>query len=92
MSHEAVRPSWALLGSVTALGPLAMGIHVPGIDRIAPAIGETVMRTQLTVPSGRAHGRDAGPNASRSSATSRAASRPPTRPRWSTATSSRTMS
>ena len=50
MSHEVVRPSWALLGSVTALGPLAMGIHVPGIDRIAPAIGETVMRTQLTVP------------------------------------------
>lgn len=50
MSHEAVRPSWALLGSVTALGPLAMGIHVPGIDRIAAAIGETAMRTQLTVP------------------------------------------
>jgi MFS transporter, DHA1 family, multidrug resistance protein len=50
MSRDATRPSWFLLGGVTALGPLAMGVHVPALDDIALALGETVFRAQLSVP------------------------------------------
>jgi DHA1 family bicyclomycin/chloramphenicol resistance-like MFS transporter len=50
MSRNAARPSWFLLGGVTALGPLAMGVHVPGLGDIASALGETVLQAQLSVP------------------------------------------
>ncbi len=50
MSRDVARPSWLLLGAVTALGPLAMGVHVPGLGEIAAAMGEPVSRTQLSVP------------------------------------------
>ncbi len=50
MSRDATRPSWFLLGAVTAIGPLAMGVHVPGLDEIAAALGEPVSRAQLSIP------------------------------------------
>ncbi len=50
MSRSATRPPLLLFGAVTALGPLAMGVHVPGMDDIALALGEPVLRAQLSVP------------------------------------------
>ena len=50
MSQGAARVSWLLLGSLTALGPLAMGVHVPALTPIAAGIGETASNTQLSVP------------------------------------------